>query len=89
MGLRVTSTGLWFPSWERMRSPRKSTVEGKSKGPKRELGVCCHSGTGEEVSSLDTGDRGRGRNGGDPGVELLLRPSSTKHEKGLELNMSL
>lgn len=38
-----------------MRSPRKSTVEGKSKGPKRELGVCCHSGTGEEVSSLDTG----------------------------------
>lgn len=65
-----------------MSSPRKSTVEGKSKGLKRELGLCCHSGTGERVSSLDTGGRGRGRNGGDPGVELLLRPSSTEHGRG-------
>lgn len=30
-----------------MRSPRKSVVEGKSKGPKEELGMCCHSGTGD------------------------------------------
>lgn len=56
MGLRVTSTGLWFPPQERMRSPRKSIVERKkSQEPKRELGVCYHSGTGEEVSSLDMG----------------------------------
>lgn len=43
-GSESPARGLWFPPQERMRSPRIVVVEGKSKEPKRELGVCCLRG---------------------------------------------
>lgn len=73
-----------------MRSPRKSIVERKkSQEPKRELGVCCHSGTGEEVSSLDMGGGGEGRNVGGPGAEGLgegLEPTTCSWAQEVEVS---